>query len=268
VLEALDLHAALGGRTVLRGIRCALEPARWVAVLGPNGAGKSSLLRVFAGLLKPLQGEVRWQGENLQHWPARRRAREIAWLAQSPTGLDELTVAELVMLGRLPHLGWLDAPGAADCEAAERAMQLAECKALQDRRLGELSGGEHQRALLARALAVDAPVLLLDEPSTFLDPPHQAQLARVLRSVVSERGALVVSVLHDLNLALMADELLVLDAGGLVDFGATADVVARGSIEAVFGHCLQIWSQQGRYAVTLAAQSRGEGNEAAPGTGT
>jgi iron complex transport system ATP-binding protein len=261
MLAASDLHARLGGRTVLGGITCSIAPARWVAVLGPNGAGKSTLLRVFAGLLKPSSGSIRWQGQDLHAWPARERAREIAWLAQSPSGLDDLTVSELVMLGRLPHLGWLDAPGASDCEAAERAMQLAECKNLQDRRLAELSGGEHQRALLARALAVDASVLLLDEPSTFLDPPHQAQLARVLRTVVRERGALVVSVLHDLNLALMADELLVLDDGKLVDIGTTADVVARGSIEKVFDNSLQIWSQNGRYAVTLAAPLQGERND-------
>ncbi len=247
MLQALDLHARLGGREVLRGVRCVLTPG-WTAIVGPNGAGKSTLLRVLAGLLPASGGEVQLAGRPLRDWPARERARRIAWLAQRADVTGELTVRETVELGRLPHLGLFGTAGAADRAAVEAAMTATECSAWQHRRLHELSGGERQRVLLARALATEAPVLLLDEPTTHLDAPHQVALARLFRRLSATHT--VVSVLHDLPLALHADRLLVLCDGRVQAEGAFDDPALHAAMVAAFGGAVRI-DTGGRRPVAL-----------------
>ncbi|MES1205565.1 MAG: ABC transporter ATP-binding protein, partial [Pseudomonadota bacterium] len=154
----------LGQTQALAEVTFAVQPG-WTAVVGPNGAGKSTLLRVLAGLQRPDQGEVDLNGAPLARCPGRTRALHIAWLAQQGGSSGELTVREVVRLGRLPKLGLFASFTAADEACVDRVMAAAECTAWQDRRLHELSGGERQRVLLARALAVEAPLLLLDEPT-------------------------------------------------------------------------------------------------------
>jgi iron complex transport system ATP-binding protein len=154
--------ASIGRQRILQAIDLRLAAGRWVAVVGPNGAGKSTLLRVLAGLL-PCDGQVMLQGRPLGDWPARERARRLAWLGQQEGGSDDLLAWDVAMLGRLPHRAWLAAPS-----EPTRPWSCRRCAAqawdLRTRRLGELSGGERQRVLLARLLAVQAPVLLMDEP--------------------------------------------------------------------------------------------------------
>ncbi len=211
----------------------------WTAIVGPNGAGKSTLLRVLAGLQRPDVGTVSLGDRALAAWPGRERARQIAWLAQQGEATGDLTALDVVRLGRLPHLGLFAAPGAADERIVQRAMADAECSLWQDRRLSELSGGERQRVLLARALAVDAPVLLLDEPTAHLDPPHQVALVRVLRRQALG-GTTVVSVLHDLSLALLADRLVLLKAGRLVATGAPQEPALQREMIALFDASIRI----------------------------
>jgi iron complex transport system ATP-binding protein len=236
-LRAENLHVALGGAPVLRGVSLSLLPG-WTAIVGPNGAGKSTLLRTLAGLLVPASGKVMLAERAISQWPARERGQQVSWLDQKGEGSGDLTVRDVVRLGRLPHLGLFAATGIADEEAVDRAMAACECSDWQQRRLPELSGGERQRALLARALAVEAPVLLLDEPTTHLDPPHQVALVRLLQRL--SRDHTVASVLHDLPLALQADRIVVMSAGKVFAEGAHDDATVHAALMAVFDNAICI----------------------------
>lgn len=238
-LHADGLRLRLGGRVVVDAVSLRLQPGQWVALVGPNGAGKSSLLSLLAGLRLAEAGQVTLAGRPLADWPLRERGRQIAWLSQQGEADGEIAAIDVVRLGRLPHQGLFGAPTAADEAAVAAAMAETECTALAGRRLSALSGGERQRVLLARALAVAAPVLLLDEPTTHLDAPHQRALLRGLARAAAG-GATVVAVLHDLNLALCADRLLVMAGGRLVADGPPADAAVRDTLVAVFDHALQI----------------------------
>jgi iron complex transport system ATP-binding protein len=237
-LVAEQVGVSLGSTRALDGVSAAFEPG-WTAVVGPNGAGKSTLLRVLAGLQRTDAGDVRLLGRSLGGWRERERARQLAWLGQHVETTGELTVREVVQLGRLPHHGLFGAPDASDRSAVDAALLDAECAAWQERRLHELSGGERQRVLIASALAVGAPILLFDEPTTHLDPPHQIALVRLLRRRAAA-GVTVVSVLHDLALALLADRVLVLERGQLRAAGRSDDPALHAALVEVFGGAIRI----------------------------
>ena len=231
------LRVRLGGVEVLHGVSLDFATG-WTTIVGPNGAGKSTLLRAMAGLLVPSAGEVELAGRVLPRWSARERGRRLAWMSQSGEVTGELTVREVVHLGRLPHLGLFAAPGAEDEAAVDEAIRVTGCGAWQHRRLHELSGGERQRVLLARALGAGAPVLLLDEPTTHLDPPHQVAMVRLLRDL--GRTHVVVSVLHDLPLALQADRLVVLQDGRVRADGAHDCPALHATLVDAFDGALRI----------------------------
>jgi iron complex transport system ATP-binding protein len=236
-LEALQLRASLGANEVLHGLDISLASGRWTSIVGPNGAGKSTLLKVLAGLL-PCRGEVRVLGQALDAMPGRQRARMLSWLGQGGAGessADDLLVYDVAMLGRLPHQRWLAPPDDADRAAVERALRSTQAWDWRERPLGELSGGERQRVLLARALAVEAQVLLMDEPLANLDPPHQADWMATARELAAE-GRTVVSVLHELNAALAADEMVVMAQGSVRHHGACDDPATHRALEEVFDH--------------------------------
>lgn len=244
-LEGRNLTASLGGRTVLQDVSVQLRAGRWTSIVGPNGAGKSTLLKVLAGLL-PHTGHVALLGKPLADYRGRERARALAWLGQSEAVADDLTVADVVMLGRLPHQAWLAQPGARDLQMVERSLKATQAWEWRDRRLGELAGGERQRALLARALAVDARVYLMDEPLTNLDPPHQSDWLCVAQSLVEE-GCTVVSVLHEITMALHADDMLVMQDGRLQHAGPCNEPSTHRALEAVFDHRVAIHSLGGQW---------------------
>ena len=212
---------------------------RWTSIVGPNGAGKSTLLKVLAGLLPAQSGQVTLNGRALHDWQPRERARQMAWLGQNEAAADDLTVLDVALLGRLPHQGWLQPPSPADHAAAEAALRQTQAWAWRERPLGQLSGGERQRVLLARALAVNAQVLLMDEPLANLDPPHQADWLLLVRSLVAE-GRTVVSVLHELSFALLADDMVVMTAGQVVHHGACQSPDTHAALEAVFDERIAI----------------------------
>lgn len=217
---------------VLLDIDMAIPGGQWTAIVGPNGAGKSTLLRTLAGL-QACEGEVRLRDRPLVAWPAKERARELAWLGQGETGADDLRAHDVVMLGRLPHQAWLASPSAADEAAVQHAMEQTQSWPWRERRFGSLSGGERQRVLLARALAVRAPVLLMDEPLAHLDAPHQADWLLIVRELTAH-GVAVVSVLHELGIALQADALVVMAQGRVVHHGASDSAETRAALQQVF----------------------------------
>ncbi|WP_425453086.1 ABC transporter ATP-binding protein [Simplicispira hankyongi] len=231
---------------MLHGITLPLAAGRWTSIVGPNGAGKSTLLKVLAGLLPAQTGQVQLFGRVLHDWQPRERARQMAWLGQNEAAADDLTVLDVALLGRLPHQGWLQPPSAADHAAAEAALRQTQAWAWRERPLGQLSGGERQRVLLARALAVNAPVLLMDEPLANLDPPHQADWLLLVRSLVA-RGCTVVSVLHELSMALQTDDVAVLQDGRLQHHGAARDPATHRALEAVFDQRITIHRVQGQW---------------------
>ena len=233
-----DVSVQLGATLALNRVTFAPAPG-WTAIVGPNGAGKSTLLRALAGLQVPDAGGVALNARALRDWPARERGARIAWLGQHADAGGELTVREVVHLGRLPHLGLFTAPRAEDNAAVDQAMHDTECAVWQQRRLHELSGGERQRVLLARALAVMAPILLLDEPTTHLDPPHQIALVRLLQRQ-AQQGRTVVSVLHDLSFALLADRLVVMDRGEIRAVGSRDDPALHAAFVEVFDDAIRI----------------------------
>ena len=252
-LQTMGLQVALAGTSVLHDVNVAIPRGRWTSLVGPNGAGKSTLLCALAGLL-PVQGRIELEGEDLHAMPAARRARQLAWMGQSEAVGDDLSALDVALLGRLPHQSWLSGLDANDDAHAEQALRSMHAWQWRDRYVGTLSGGERQRILLARALAVQAPVLLLDEPLANLDPPHQADWLDLMRTMVNA-GATVVSVLHEISMALQADDMLVMQLGRVVHQGPCTDTDTHRALESVFDHRIQVRMVDGQ-AMALPLSTR------------
>jgi ABC-type cobalamin/Fe3+-siderophores transport system ATPase subunit len=200
-LRASDVSVAFAGHTAVRGVTLELEAGAVTALVGPNGSGKSTLLRTLARVLKPVRGHVLLDGRDLHSAPTATVARRLAYLPQDAVAPAGMTVSALVELGRRPHLGRLGFVGREDRDAVEWAMAATGLETLADRRVDTLSGGERQRAWLALALAQRTSLLLLDEPTTYLDVRHQLDVLALVRQLNREHGLTVCWVLHDLNAA-------------------------------------------------------------------
>jgi iron complex transport system ATP-binding protein len=234
VIETRDLWVRFGPVAAVRGLSLRAESGGWTALIGPNGAGKTSALRALAGLV-PFDGEVRIEEQNARRLGRRALARLVAFVPQKPETPRELTVAEYVLLGRTPHMSYLGGEGKRDRDAAARALRRLDLEEFAQRPLGSLSGGELQRAVLARALAQEARVLLLDEPTTSLDLGRQ-QLVLELVDELRQDGLTVVTTLHDLTIAgQYAEHLVLLDGGSVVAEGAAADVLSAPNLAAHYG---------------------------------
>lgn len=259
-LQADTVHVRLGGRDVVHGVTASIA-AGWTTIVGPNGAGKSTLLRALAGLLPLAGGQVRVHGQAVHGLPAPVRARHIAWLAQGGEASGDLTVRETVELGRIARGGVLRTPGPDDAEVVTQALHDTGCSAWSARHLAELSGGERQRVLLARVLATEAPVLLLDEPTSHLDAPHQVALARLFRRLTRPSAGgpprTVVTVLHDLPVALRADQVLVMQAGRLVAAGPPEAPELQRELERVFLGAVRVSAVPGGAVAALVLDDGG-----------
>jgi iron complex transport system ATP-binding protein len=273
--HAVNTWTTLDKTIILHGVDVSIEAGQWTAIVGPNGAGKSTLLKVLAGLLPYHDGQhpigtqpsdkqgvlqsdtaqsghaqVQLLGRDLANFPLRERAKSVAWLGQNEGGAQDLSVYDVAMLGRLPHQGWLASSSAADHAAVEQALRSMQAWDWRERSLGSLSGGERQRVLLARALATQAQLLLMDEPLANLDPPHQADWLRTVRALVAQ-GTTVVSVLHEVSVALQADSLLILDQGRVAHHGAACALDTHRALEAVFGQRIAVQSVAGKPLAVL-----------------
>jgi iron complex transport system ATP-binding protein len=234
LLTAQALNVKLAGRAVLKDISLSLSSGHLVALVGPNGAGKTTLLRALAGLVRS-DGVVHVGGDPLSSLPLRERARRFAYLPQGHVVHWPLPARDIVALGRYPH-GATDPARLSpkDTDAVLRAMQATDVMQFSERRVTELSGGERGRVALARVLAVEAPVILADEPTASLDPRYQLDVMKSLRAV-ADKGTLVIVVTHDLGLAArFADTVLVLSEGRLVAQGAAAEALSENILGEVF----------------------------------
>ncbi|ALB49706.1 iron-enterobactin ABC transporter ATP-binding protein [Cronobacter sakazakii] len=232
--EALTL--GYGDFRVADGLNVAIPDGKFTAIIGPNGCGKSTLLRTLSRLMKPLGGQVRLDGEAIQHFATKEVARRIGLLAQNASAPGDITVAELVARGRYPHqplfTRWRDE----DERAVQKAMAATGVTALADQSVDTLSGGQRQRAWIAMVLAQETSILLLDEPTTWLDISHQIDLLELLCALNREQGYTLAAVLHDLNQACRyANHLIALRDGKIIAEGAPSEIVDAALIEAIYG---------------------------------
>jgi len=232
-MTAISLHSlsvTLGGKRVVDSIDATIETGEWVTLIGPNGAGKSTLLRAIAGLV-PFEGQVALDGADLVSLGRRDIARLLAFVPQSPLLPPDMAVREYVLLGRTPHIGPFGYESTQDIEAANRALQRLELMPFAARPLRTLSGGEQQRAVLARALAQEAPLLLLDEPTTALDIGRQQQALELVAELRGQGPLTVLSAMHELTLAMQyADRLILLSEGQMVAAGPSEEIATEALI--------------------------------------
>lgn len=240
-----DVQVVLGDHVVIDGISAEIHSGEWVALIGPNGAGKTTLLRACAGLLE-YRGAIVFDGEPLARKSRREIAQLVALVPQSPATPAAMTVADYVLLGRTPHIGYLGGEGSRDRHAAWIALERLGLSAFAERALGSLSGGERQRAVLARALAQDAHLLLLDEPTSALDLGRQQQVLELVDELRRDHDLTVVAAMHDLSLAAQyAERLLLLDAGRVVADGSPVEVLSEQHLAALYGATVRIHELDG-----------------------
>ncbi|MFI1470597.1 ABC transporter ATP-binding protein [Streptomyces wuyuanensis] len=235
-LGARGLRLAYDDRIVVEDLDVAVPPGRVTAIVGANACGKSTLLRALARLLKPRAGAVHLDGRSVHSIPTRELAQRLGILPQSPVAPEGLTVVDLVGRGRSPHQTWWRQWSSGDEQAVDDALRATSMTDLAHRAVDELSGGQRQRAWIAMAVAQDTPVLLLDEPTTYLDLAHQIDVLDLVTDLNRHQGRTVVMVLHDLNHACRyADHIIAMKAGRIVGEGPPAEVVTAPMVEEVFG---------------------------------
>jgi iron complex transport system ATP-binding protein len=268
LLEVDHVTFGYGGSPAVRGASLAVWPGRFVGLLGPNGSGKSTLLRLAAGLLHPQQGSVRLEGRTLGSLGRTEIARQVAVVPQQPLMPEAFTGWDIVVAGRTPHQGILRGTSPLDEAIVQRALALVDATHLVDRRVGEVSGGERQRLLLARALAQEPTVLLLDEPTAHLDLPHQLVILDLALRLARESDLAILGVFHDLNLAAAyCDEISLMGDGRILVHGTPETVLSAGWIATVYGLDVTVvpHPQSGRPVVLPpAARPRPLNDEAFP----
>ena len=242
-LEARALSLAYDRRCVVDELSITVPAGKVTVIVGANACGKSTLLRGLARLLSPAAGSVYLDGKSIHSMPTKHVATMLGLLPQSPTAPEGIKVSDLVGRGRYPHQGWFRSWTKGDDEAVAEALLATNTLELADRSVDELSGGQRQRVWIAMALAQDTDLLLLDEPTTFLDVSHQVEVLDVLTDLNRRRGTTIVIVLHDLNLAARyADHLLAMKDGAILGEGEPAAVVTEESVESIFGMPSQVVS--------------------------
>ena len=251
-----NVRVELGGRHVVDGVDLRVDEGEWVALIGPNGAGKTTLIRAIARLL-PFEGTIELAGRRTGDLNRRELSRMLALVPQEPSTPPWMTVGEYVLVGRTPHLGALAREGRHDREAAARALARLDLLEYRERPLGTLSGGEKQRVVVARALAQEARIVLLDEPTAALDIGHQQQALELLDVLREESGLTLVAAMHDLTLAAQyADRMVLLDRGRVVADGPPNAVLTEHLIARHYDASIQVVELNGRIAVVPSRATR------------
>lgn len=238
-IQVSEVSVLLGAITAVDQVSLKISSGKWTSIIGPNGAGKSTLLRVFAGLI---QGSFQTSifEQDMRQLSAKSRAKLISWLGQSEAINGDMSVYDLVMLGRLPHQSWIGSPSQQDHLAVLDALRQVQADGWINRSVDELSGGERQRVLIARALAVDAQILMMDEPLNNLDPPHQADCLNLIKGLVNSNKT-VITVLHEISFALHSDEIVIMDQGRVINQNSSQDLGLHRDIEKVFDQRIKIY---------------------------
>ncbi len=235
-LLSQDISLAYGETTIVESLSLSIPDGQITTIIGPNGCGKSTLLKSLARLLKPSRGAVLLDGQVIHHYPTREVAKRLGLLSQQAVVIPGITVADLVRRGRYPHQAFMQTPSKADEEAVDHALDLTDMQGLRDRPVDQLSGGQRQRAWIAMAIAQDTPLLLLDEPTTFLDISHQLEVVDLVQKLNREDGRTVVMVLHDINEAARAsDHLVAMRDGAIIHEGAPDEVIQPEVLRQVYG---------------------------------
>lgn len=235
MIDANQLVMTIGNQPVLNELTFSLQAGQMYGIIGPNGVGKSTLLHLLSGVAKPTKGEVKLDGKRLSDYPRKQLAKRLAVLQQGGMPPVGFTVREVVTMGRFPYQNWFGDEGQDATPLIDQSLEAMGLRNLQHRPMDQLSGGERQRAALAKVMVQDPEVILLDEPTTYLDIGYQIQLLDTVREWQRERNLTVVAVLHDLNLAaLYCDQIIVLHKGGIAAFGQPKDVLNEALIRQVY----------------------------------
>ena len=234
-IKARKIGFSYNGKAVLHDITFTVQPAEFVGLIGPNGSGKTTLLKVIAGLLPPQSGDISVKGNAVGRMKRRDLARIMAVVPQEAPMIFPFLVQEVVLMGRTPHLGAWRFEGAKDYGIVNNAMEMTDTLHLADRPMDRLSGGERQRVLIARALAQEAEIMLLDEPTAFLDIRHQVDFFNLIKKLNREHGLTVLAVTHDINLAsLYCDRIMLLGEGTIRTMGCSGEVITEENIQNVY----------------------------------
>ena len=256
MLSLEDITLRYEARTVLRDISLDVQAGEVLALIGPNGVGKSTLIRACSGNLKPIKGRITIDGRDLRQLPIEQRARSIAVVPQAVRLPETFSVFETVLMGRTPYLGWLGRESDKDRAAVWAALDRTSTRDLADRPIGELSGGEQQRVLIARALAQSAHTLLLDEPTAHLDLKHQAGVLSLVCDLAHTENYAVLIALHDLNLAAQyADRVALMSNGTVAATGTPEDVLTEVNLSPAYGLRITVYEHPAHGAPLVHAES-------------
>lgn len=235
-INTINIRYAFGSRPVIRNLSFSVAEGDFFIIIGPNGSGKTTLLKIFAGLLKPQKGQTQIWDRDVTDYKPKSLARTIAMVPQQLPLDFPFTVAESVLMGRAPYHGALGIEDKRDFAIAKQAMAFTEVEHLADRRLDQLSGGEQQRVFIARAICQEPQIMLLDEPTASLDLAHQVQVMDLMEKLKTEKGVTVIMVSHDVNIAAMyADQLLLLKDGQILSLGSPGEVLTFQNLEEAYG---------------------------------
>ncbi|MBN1382785.1 MAG: ABC transporter ATP-binding protein [Deltaproteobacteria bacterium] len=236
LIDIQHLSLSLGGKAILQNISLAVPRGDMVSLIGPNGAGKTSLLKCLIRIYTPAEGDIKIDGQSLQGYGSKALARRISYVPQEEGGSSPFTVREYVSMGRYPYFHPFSSSSAADKEAIRSALAITGMSAFADRSLGTLSGGERQKASIAAALAQGAEMMLLDEPSAFLDPRNQADILALLSRINHEQGVTILSVTHDINTAAITSRhAAALVEGKLAYWGGTDELMENDILKKIYG---------------------------------
>jgi iron complex transport system ATP-binding protein len=246
VLRAVDAHFSYNGKEAVAGVTLSVASGEYVTLIGPNGAGKTTLLRLLSGVLAPARGRVEIFRRESGKMSPLEVARRVAVVPQGSSIVFPFTVEEVVLMGRFPHLGPYGLEGKRDISAAREAMRITETEQFAERPIQELSGGERQRVIIARALAQEPEVLLLDEPTAFLDIKHQVEISTLVNRLRDEKKLTVVATGHDLNLAAaFSDRLVLLKEGRVFAEGTPGEVIREDVLAAAYEAPVQVREWEG-----------------------